>query len=93
MENRLNLEFLKVEFRKLYDDINDIFNYKDSELVKHFNDIAEYIVLIICEKNKVLYDDKVSLNENIIKLYRKNILNGKIYRIISLLISQIYVYY
>lgn len=93
MENRLNLEFLKVEFRKLYDDINDIFNYKDSELVKHFNDIAEYIVLIICEKNKVLYDDKVSLNENIIKLYRKNILTGKIFRIISLLISQIYVYY
>lgn len=93
MESRLKLDFLKIEFRKLYSDINNIFNYKNHRLLEEFNNIAEYIILIICEKNKILYDEKISLNENITKLYEKNILSGKIFRITSLVVSQINVYY
>ena len=38
MENRLNLEFLKVEFRKLYDDIND--------MLRQYAEITDNVYLI-----------------------------------------------
>lgn len=93
MESRPNLDFLKIEFRKLYDEIYNIFNYKEKEIVTNFKNIVEYIILIIYEKNKILYDDKVGLNENITRLYNKKIITGKIYRNIILVLSQINIYY
>lgn len=93
MENRLNFDFLKLEFRRLYIEANDIFNYRGKDIVYHFKSIVEYIILIIYEKNKILYDDKVGLSENITRLYNKNLITGKIYRTIILLLSQISIYY
>lgn len=93
MENRLNLDFLKVEFRKLYTEINNIFNYKGKDIVIHFKSIIEYIILIIYDKNKILYDDKVGLNENITRLYNKDLITVKIYRAILLILSQVNIYY
>ena len=83
MKNTINIEFLKIEFRKLYDEINNIFNCKGKDIVDSFKNIVEYITLLIYEKNKILYDDKVDLNENITRLYNKKLISGKIYRIIS----------
>lgn len=93
MENRLNLDFLKVEFRKLYTEINNIFNYKGKDIVIHFKSIIEYIILIIYDKNKILYDDRVGLNENITRLYNKDLITVKIYRAILLILSQVNIYY
>ena len=93
MENRLNLDFLKVEFRKLYTEINNIFNYKGKDVVIHFKSVVEYIILVIYEKNKILYDDKAGLNENITRLYNKGLISGKIYRTTILILSQINTYY
>ncbi len=93
MGNRLNLDFLKIEFRKLYTEINNIFNYRGKDIVIHFKSIIEYIILIIYEKNKILYDDKVELNENITSLYNKKLITRKIYRNIILVLSQISIYY
>ncbi len=93
MENRLNLDFLKIEFRKLYTEVNNIFDYKGKDIIIHFKSIVEYIILLIYEKNKILYDDKVGLNENITRLYNKGILPGKIYRNIILVLSQINICY
>ena len=43
MKNTINIEFLKIEFRKLYDEINNIFNCKGKDIVASFKNIAEYI--------------------------------------------------
>lgn len=93
MESRLNIEFLKLEFRKLYEDINRLFNYKGLDLIKEFNNIIKYIVLLIFEKNKLLYDDDKSINDNVIQLYKKNIIPNKMFRSISLLLNQIALFY
>ena len=52
MENRLNLDFLKIEFRKLYTEAKNIFDYKGKDIMrkrsrKRRKTITIFFVIII----------------------------------------------
>ena len=85
MDKIFNYDFLKLEFRDIYEDLNELKGQTSPEMInKDVDAVIDDIIYYIYKKNSILYDEKIEWNKRLEMLKEINIIPSEILDMIIL---------
>ena len=83
MNRIFSYDFLKLEFRDIYEDIEELRKKTtDDDIEKSINSLIGDIIYYIYKKNNILYDEKIEWNKRLVMLKEINIIPNEILNMI-----------
>lgn len=81
MDKIFNYDFLKLEFRDIYEDLNELKGQTSPEMInKDVDAVIDDIIYYICKQNNILYDENVGWLKRLDILKEMDVIPNEYYK-------------
>ena len=93
MDKNFSYDFLKVEFREIYDDIDKLIKRETDSIDKNINYLVDDIIFHICKKEGILYEEEDSVSQKLNMIKEKELMPIQILEKLILWINKVQINY